>query len=149
MVETQDPEVDTPGNEAIMKCEGCSILFVNVQNEVLLALRDDIPSIPYPNMWDVLGGHIEEGETPEQCITREMKEELDLDIGKFQLFLITEFPDRTEYTFWRRADFDIAHIILTEGQCLKWFTEHEIKNTELAYGFNQVVQKFFTEAPFM
>lgn len=128
--------------------KGCSILFVSPLNEILLVLRDDIPSIPYPNMWDVLGGHVEEDETPEQCIVREMQEELGLDIKEFQPFCVTEFPDRTEYTFWRRADLNIDDIELTEGQCLKWFTREEIEKTGLAYGFNMVIEKFFSEAPF-
>lgn len=36
---------------------------------------------PYePNMWGFFGGHIEEGETPEQAVVREIKEELQIDI---------------------------------------------------------------------
>ena len=125
-----------------------SILFVNAKNEILLFLRDDKPDIPYPHMWDVLGGHVEESETPKECIIREMKEELGLDIQGFQLFSVTEFPDRTEYTYWQRADFTVGDVILTEGQRLKWFPEDEIDNTELAYGFNPLVKKFFMGAPF-
>jgi len=57
-----------------MKRQGCSILFVNEQRQILLFLRDDLPHIPYPNTWDVPGGHVEEAETAAQCIVREMKE---------------------------------------------------------------------------
>ena len=131
-----------------MKRKGCSIIFVNDQEKVLLFLRDNIPDIPYPNMWDVPGGHVENGETPEQCIIREMKEEMDLDLDDFHLFSVMEFADRREYTFWKKANLDIHQIRLTEGQRLKWFTENEAKRTELACGFNEMLENFFQKGPF-
>ena len=100
-------------------------------------------------MWDIPGGHVEDGETPEQCIVREMKEEMDLNLEEFQLFSVMEFADRIEYTFWKKANLDIQRINLHEGQQLKWFTEFEAKNTKLAYGFNEIVDDFFKKAPFM
>jgi 8-oxo-dGTP diphosphatase len=132
-----------------MKRKGCSIIFINDQRQILLFLRDDAPDIPYPDMWDVPGGHIEQGETPEQCIAREMKEEINLDLEEFQLFSIIKFTDRIEYTFWEKANLDIRRIQLNEGQRLKWFTENEAKNTELAYGFNEILEDFFRKAPFV
>jgi 8-oxo-dGTP diphosphatase len=132
-----------------MKRKGTSIIFVNDKKQVLLLLRDDKPDIPYPNMWDIPGGHVDEGESPEQCIVREMKEEMDLNLEKFQLLSVMEFIDRIEYTFWKKANLDIQSINLHEGQKLKWFTEFEVKNTKLAYGFNEIVDDFFTKAPFI
>ena len=126
-----------------MKRKGTSIIFVNDEKQVLLFLRDDKPDILYPNMWDVPGGHVDNDEAPEQCIVREMKEEMDLDLEKFQLFSVMEFTDRIEYTFWKKANLDIQSITLHEGQKLKWFTESEVKNTALAYGFNEIVDDFF------
>ena len=131
-----------------MRRKGTSIIFVNDQQQVLLFLRDDKPTIPYPNMWDVPGGHVDAGETPEQCIVREMKEEMDLTLEEFERFSVMEFADRVEYTFWKRADLDIEKIDLREGQRLKWFTEFEAKNTKLAYGFNEIIDDFFKKAPF-
>ena len=131
-----------------MKRKGTSIIFVNDQKQVLLLLRDDKPDIPYPNMWDIPGGHVDDGETPEECIVREMKEEMDLNLEEFQLLSVMEFIDRIEYTFWKKANLDIQSINLHEGQKLKWFTEFEVKNTKLAYGFNEIVDDFFTKAPF-
>ena len=131
-----------------MKRKGCSIIFVNGWSQILLLLRDDIPSIPYPNMWDIPGGHVEDGETPEECIVREMKEEMNLKIGGFQQFSITEFDDRVEHVFWMKIDLDIKEIALTEGQRLRWFSKTEAEATELAYGFNQIVEDFFAKAPF-
>jgi 8-oxo-dGTP diphosphatase len=132
-----------------MKRGGCSIIFVNDQRQILLFLRDDLPHIPYPNTWDVPGGHVEEGETAAQCIVREMKEEMDLDLEGFELFSVKEYSDRVEYTFWKRTDLNIDEISLQEGQYLKWFTEQEAKATALAYGFNEIVADFYAEAPFL
>ena len=132
-----------------MTREGSSIVFVNEQRQILLFLRDDLPHIPYPNTWDVPGGHVEEGETAAQCIVREMKEEMGLDLEGFELFSVREFSDRIEYTFWKAADLNIDEISLQEGQCLKWFSEEEAKATALAYGFNEIVADFYAKAPFL
>ena len=131
-----------------MKRKGTSIIFVNDQRKVLLLLRDDKPTIPYPNMWDVPGGHVDDGETPEQCIVREMKEEMDLTLEQFERFSVMEFTDRVEYTFWKRVNLDIEKIDLREGQRLRWFTELEARNSKLAYGFNEIIDDFFKKAPF-
>ncbi|MBC7864020.1 MAG: NUDIX domain-containing protein, partial [Bacteroidia bacterium] len=42
-----------------------AIIFENEENKILLYLRDNKPGIPFPNHWDLFGGHIEEGESPE------------------------------------------------------------------------------------
>lgn len=131
-----------------MKRKGASILFVNARREVLLFLRDRKPDIPYPDTWDVPGGHVEQGETPEECIVREMKEEMGIDLSGFGLHCAVEFDDRIEYTFWKEAELKVEEIQLTEGQCLRWFTEEEVRSTRLAYGFNEIVARFYEEAPF-
>ena len=127
---------------------GTSFLFVNNRSEILLVLRDDIPQIRYPNMWDIPGGTAGENETPEECITREIEEELGLVLTGPVLFEKREFQDRVEFTFWQRADFDVEHIRLTEGQRLAWFSEKEAKRTHLAFDFNITIDSFFTKAPF-
>ena len=132
-----------------MKRQGCSILFVNQQRQILLFLRDDFPHIPYPNTWDMPGGHVEQGETAAQCIVREMKEEMGLDLEGFELFSVREFSDRLEHTFWKAADLNIDEISLQEGQRLRWFAEEEAKATTLANGFNGIVADFYARAPFL
>lgn len=136
-------------NNLSLTKKGTSIIFINENNDILLLLRDDTPMIPYPNMWDLPGGHVEAGESPEKCIVREMKEELGICLKDFNFFSKTFFFDRTEYVFWKKENIDIRKIKLTEGQCLRWFSHEEIKQTELACCFNLVVEEFFKKNPYL
>ena len=77
-----------------------------------------------------------------------MKEEMELPLNSFELFSVMEFDDRIEYTFWKKANFDIEKIKLHEGQQLKRFTEIEAQNTKLAYGFNEIVDDFFQKVSY-
>ena len=122
---------------------GSSIIFLNNNEEILLFLRDNKPCLPYRNMWDVPGGHVEPNETPKECIIREIKEEMNLELRDFQLLCQKEFDDRVEYTYWKRENLNIPDIKLMEGQCLKWFTRQESTETELAYGFNEIVEQLY------
>lgn len=108
-------------------------------------LRDDNPDIPYPDMWDMPGGHVEDGETPAECIIREMDEEMGIDVSSHELFKVYDFSDRIEYVYSLKRDFDIREIILTEGQAVKWFRKEEIEKIEMAYGFNEVARDFYKE----
>jgi 8-oxo-dGTP diphosphatase len=128
-----------------MKTIGCSIIFYNDKRQVLLLLRDDIPTIPYPGQWDLPGGSAEEGEQPAEAVAREMKEEMDLDIGTPDFFRVTEFEDRTENTFFMKLNTPETELNqkLAEGQCVQWFSVEQIKQMELAFNFNVVVEAFF------
>lgn len=130
---------------------GTSILFVNNVNQILLFLRDNNPNIPFPNCWDILGGGVEAGETPVDCIIREMDEELGIKLENPRVFNIYDLNDRIECTFWQKADFDIRKIVLREGQRPRWFTEKEITkmaDKELAFGFKSIILDFFRQKPF-
>lgn len=130
---------------------GTSILFVNTRWQVLLFLRDRNSGIPFPDRWDVPGGHIEENETPEECIQREMKEEIGIDVGSPPLFHKYDMTDRTEFTFWQAVDFNLAKIVLYEGQRMQWFTQEEIlrmSDDDFAFDFRKILLDFFREQPF-
>lgn len=126
-----------------MKRAGTSIILQNHRNQVLLFLRDNKPEIPYPNMWDVPGGHVEKGETPEETIVREMMEEIETDVSTCRRHAIYDFPDRIEYLYFMEFEADAETIPLHEGQYLRWFTEEEIPWDDLAFGFDLVLRDFF------
>jgi 8-oxo-dGTP diphosphatase len=70
-------------NKKIIKVS-CGILY-NDKNEILISQRSK-KSKEYPLRWEFLGGKFEQGETGEQAMIREIKEEIDLDIINPKLF---------------------------------------------------------------
>ena len=125
---------------------GACIILLNSNNEVLLLLRDDKADIPFPNMWDIPGGKVESGETPENAIRREMMEELELqNLGDINLFKIFTSENLTDYVFWKRLDLNPASIYLHEGQRIEYFSLERIIETHLAFNYNKVLEEFFSE----
>ncbi len=125
---------------------GAGILLLNRNNEVLLLLRDDKVDIPFPDMWDIPGGKVEDNETPIEAIRREMMEEMSIkDLGEIQLFKIITSENITDYIFWKRFDLNTSEIDLQEGQRVEYFNLERIRKTKLAFNYNKVLEEFFSE----
>ncbi len=126
--------------------KGAGIIFLNSNNEVLLLLRDDKDSIPFPNMWDIPGGKVEKDENPEETVRREMNEELGLqNLGQINLFKIFTSENLTDYVFWKRMEINPEEIDLKEGQQIRFFSIAQIRSMKLAFNYNMVMEEFFSE----
>jgi 8-oxo-dGTP diphosphatase len=76
----------------------------------------------FPNTWDIVGGHLEPGETPEQAMRREVTEETGWTVSTI-LATVGELAytgddgiDRTETDYLVRVDGDLARPRLEEGK---------------------------------
>ena len=82
-----------------MEFSGCKIALL-CDGRLLTILRDDFPTIPWPNMWELPGGGCEGEETPFECVQREVFEELGLKLEETAIVWAKEYqgmldPDKT------------------------------------------------------
>jgi 8-oxo-dGTP diphosphatase len=113
------------------------IILENDNGEFLLYLRDGKPGIPFPYHWDLIGGHVEEGETPEEALIREVKEEIDFDLKDYSFFkeylcLEGDAYPNIKYIYSGRIVLPIEEIPLLEGERLQFFTKEEIPDVKFA-----------------
>jgi 8-oxo-dGTP diphosphatase len=99
------------------------VFLFDRRNRLIIYLRDDKPDIPFPNHWDLIGGHLEAGETPEQALVREVKEEIGIDLEQFQSFCrfdcaVGDVYPNVKHLYWARLDIDAETLVLCEGQRL-------------------------------
>ena len=73
-----------------MEFSGCKIALI-CDDKLLTILRDDISTIPWPNMWELPGGGREGEETPFECVQREVFEELGLKLEEADILWVKKY----------------------------------------------------------
>jgi 8-oxo-dGTP diphosphatase len=128
-----------------------AIIFENDEGKFLLYLRDNKPYIPFPNHWDLIGGHIEEGETPEEALVREVKEELDLDLKEYTFYkkyecLTGDAYENIKYIYFGKINLPIEKVTLLEGVRPQYFSKEEIPNVKFANILKSIVMDYISDS---
>jgi 8-oxo-dGTP diphosphatase len=131
--------------------EIAAIILENDKREFLLYLRDNKPDIPFPDHWDLIGGHIEEGETPEEALIREVKEELDIDLKDYTFYkrydcLTGDAYENIKYIYYGKINLPIEEITLMEGVRPQYFSRAEIPNVKFANILKSIVMNYISES---
>lgn len=103
------------------------VFLINKDNKILLHLRDNHPSIFMSGMWTGLGGSIEENETAEEAVIRELNEEISFKPKELRYLVRYNHKDRIVDIFFSYVDFQYPSFLpLKEGVALKFYTIEEI-----------------------
>ncbi|MFB6181601.1 MAG: NUDIX domain-containing protein [Candidatus Magasanikbacteria bacterium] len=128
--------------------EIAKIIF-HKNNKVLLQLRDDDPTIPFPGMWTLFGGGIEVKETPKECVLREVKEELSIKLNRVNFITRQKRYESSElakdYIFSSKLKQNFGNLELKEGQDMQLFSKSELKKIDLVSHYSPIIKGFLTE----
>lgn len=82
----------------------------------------------FKGQWEFPGGKIEEGETPERALKREIREELDADIEVYDLIDTIEYDYPNFHLsmdcFW--CEIITGKLVLKEAEAAKWLRKDEL-----------------------
>ena len=114
----------------MMKIVGTAII-VDDKGRILIGQRPEDKALP--GLWEFPGGKLEEGETIEQCIKREIYEELNVhcEVGKFLLTVSKEYEHGDfQLMVYEAFVCDMECLKANVHQELRWVTPKEMANYE-------------------
>ncbi len=157
-----------------MRTENSTLCYIIKDGQWLMLNRNKKKNDINAGKWIGVGGHFEAGETPGECLMREVFEETGFELTSYELRGIVTFisgDDLTEYMFLYTADgfirseensddeespgspddiegpFDDDLPVCNEGT-LAWIPEEEIMDLELWEGDRIFLEMLMKEEPF-
>ncbi len=118
------------------------IILTNTENKVLLQLRDKDHS--HTGCWSLFGWHIDGDETPEEALLREVKEEINYTIKKYEFIkevYVEEFGQ--VYFFHGTIDVWLDQLTLLEWDDFRFFAYEELAALQLSPTSWKIVTEYF------
>ena len=99
-------------------------------------------------LWEFVGGKVEPGETKEQALIRECREELDiiLDVGTVFTEVVHEYPDITITLTLFNAKIAEGVPQMLEHNDIRWITPAEIPQYDFCPADTEILKKLYNEA---
>ena len=156
-VEVSEAELETNGikeGKKVITSNGKVLKYVRVVAAVIRSKNENGEPIifatqrgygEYKDGWEFPGGKIEEGETPEDALVREIKEELDTEI------VVEDLIDTIEYdypTFHLSMDCFFCkllsgNLVLKEHEAAKWLTKEQLDSVDWLPADITLINKLF------
>ena len=114
-----------------------TLCYIEKENKYLMLHRTSKKKDGNKDKWIGVGGHFEKGESPEECLLREVKEETGLELTSYQFrgivtFISDEWPD--EYMCLYTADKYTGDIGNCDEGELVWVEKEKIMDLNIWEG---------------
>lgn len=136
IMESEDLSLDLP----IKLKFACVCVIFNEENKLLLVKRSENDNW-MANKYALVGGGIEENEIPEECITRETKEEVNLTLKKPKLVYSTIEGSTFLYVFVSKVSNSDKIKLNDEHTGYVWVDSSEIKNYDTVPNLMEMIKK--------
>ena len=128
-----------------------TLCYIEKDNKYLMLHRTKKKNDINKDKWLGIGGKFEEGESPEECIVREVMEETGLKLNSYQLRTIVTYVStnwETEYMYvFTSNDFTGNLIECNEGD-LQWIDKKEVTKLNTWEGDKIFVEKLQNDSRF-
>lgn len=134
-----------------METELTTLCYIEQDGKYLMLHRTKKKNDPSQDLWMGVGGHFEQGESPEECVLREVKEETGLTLISYKLCGIVSFSEGNwfEYMFLYSADkFEGELTDCSEGDLL-WVDKDKAINELISWEGDKIFLRLMQqEYPF-
>ena len=134
-----------------MKSQLTTLCYIEKENQYLMLHRTKKENDENHDKWIGVGGHFEKGESPEDCLVREVKEETGLTLHSFDFRGIVTFvsdENPAEYMcLFTSKDFSGEMIPCNEGQ-LEWVEKEKVCSLNLWEGDKLFLELLTKDVPF-
>lgn len=127
-----------------------SAIILSKDNKILMGKKDPAKGGVWPGVWHIPGGGLDQGETLEEAVSREVREEAGIDISEACIIpLNRSFTGVTEKTLKSTGERVLCHMLFNHFEVrfelnandiqtrpgddlveLRWFDLEELKNVE-------------------
>jgi mutator protein MutT len=118
---------------------GAAVIVRNDKGQVMLLRRGE--TAPWmPGKWNLPGGTVDPGESPQDAAIRETKEEVAIDVPKVDHVEAVQYPDGVAH-FFSAESFEGEPDMSWENDKMEWVDPEKVGDYDLVPGIEQAVSK--------